>query len=100
MTDKEIHIANVERANQFRLLQTNINFQALVLNHYFNEYVLELHNQLSEYTRNSEQYNEVLRKLDAISITKAYFLGLKKTGRWSEEELHYLMTNPNGDIDE
>lgn len=100
MSDKELHIVNVERAKHFRLLQTNINFQALVIQHYFNDYVLELHNQLSEYTRNSEQYNEVLRKLDAISITKSYFLGLKETGRWSEEELHFLMTNPNGDLND
>lgn len=100
MTEEQLHIVNIDRAEKFALLKTNTNFQALMFRHYFEEYVLELHNQLSEYSRDSEQYSEIIRKLDAISITKSYFLGLEDKGRWSKDELRFMMTNPNGDIDD
>lgn len=87
---------DIELSKAVNQLEHNSAFKTVVLDNLFNKEVILLVNQLASLNNSTSEYNEVIRKLDAISYLKNYLQQLTETGNTAERnirEAHYLLNN-------
>lgn len=87
---------DIELSKAVNQLEHNSAFKTVVLDNLFNKEVILLVNQLASLNKSTSEYNEVIRKLDAISYLKNYLQQLTEAGNAAERnirEAHYLLNN-------
>lgn len=87
---------DIELSKAVNQLEHNSAFKTVVLDNLFNKEVILLVNQLASLNKSTSEYNEVIRKLDAISYLKNYLQQLTEAGNTAERnirEAHYLLNN-------
>ena len=80
----------------FSELSSNVNSDYKIKTREFNKEVILLVNQLASLNNSTSEYNEVIRKLDAISYLKNYLQQLTEAGSAAERnirEAHYLLNS-------
>ncbi len=87
---------DIELSKAVNQLEHNSAFKTVVLDNLFNKEVILLVNQLASLNKSTSEYNEVIRKLDAISYLKNYLQQLTEAGSAAERnirEAHYLLNS-------
>lgn len=93
------HRKSVELGDSVERLQRSADFKLVIEEHLFKKEVNALVSDLSKLNKMDEQYNEVVRKLDAISFLQNYLHHLIQEGTHASasiREAQYLLQNDEG----
>ena len=89
----------IELANAlYRLQSSSLDFAKVFFKDYQEKYVLKLVEQLALYDSSHPEYANIIRKLEAISLFKAYLNEIAEQGQSAKDEIAYL--NRTLDIEE
>lgn len=90
----------IHLANSLARLEVNKEFKDVILTTYLTNHSNELVMQLSNYPKDSEEYQRLIDGLNAISYFNAFLINLTKQGQLAKQDLNAALAIPESEIED